>query len=119
MAGALGFLWRHHRIALLSFSAVLVLTVFFGVRAVLFGVYWSDPAHRDQSIQGWMTPRYIAQSWSVPPEIVGAALGLPPDPGKRIRLEDLAAEQGVPLPVLAAQVEAAIAAFRATDPSQP
>ena len=105
-------LWARHRWLLLATVAALALAVFFGVRAVLFGLYWSG--HRDETIAGWMTPRYVAMSWDVPPEVVGEALALAPDgSGRRITLADLAAERGMSVEALGAEVAVAIAQYRA------
>jgi hypothetical protein len=85
------------------------------VRLAVFAFYFS--AHRDEAIAGWMTPRYIAHSWDVPPETIGAALGLEPGrSGRPPTLERLAEERGVPLAELEAAVAAAIARHRAEQP---
>ncbi len=52
-----------------------------------------------------MTPRYVALSWDVPPEDIIGALSITRD--------ELAKERGIPVETLAADLEAAIAAFRA------
>ena len=112
MTGPLARLWRRRRGLTLAFAAAVALTVFFGVRMVVFTVYWSDPDHRDQAIAGWMTPRYIAHSWDVPPEVVGRALGLTPEPGRGRTMAEIAAERGQSVAALGAVIEAAIAAHR-------
>lgn len=86
--------------------------LFFAVRLVVSGVYWSDPAHRDQTISGWMTPRYIAMSWDVPPEVMRAALELDASEGGRLTLEQLAASRGMTVDALAAKLDAAIVGHR-------
>lgn len=35
-----------------------------------------DPAHQDQDLAAWMTPRYVAQSYKLPPNVLGPALFL-------------------------------------------
>ena len=68
----------------------------------MFTVYWSDPAHRNQNIAGWMTPRYVGHSWQVPPEVIATALGLTQDgSGRRITLADIAESQGSDMAALA------------------
>jgi hypothetical protein len=105
-------LWNRHRWLLVAFLAAAALALFFGMRAILFGLYWSD--HRDEALAGWMTPRYVAMSWDVPPEIVGDALALPHDgTGRRITLSEIAQSRGVSVETVAADVAAAIAAHRA------
>jgi hypothetical protein len=115
---AISRLWRTNRLLLVATAAALAVTVFFAARLALFLVFWSDPAHRDEAIAGWMTPRYIAYSWGVPPEVVGEALGLQPQErrGRPPTLDGLAAERGVAPSELEAQVEAAIARYRAENP---
>jgi len=111
---SLSFLWRHHRLALVGFALALVVAVVFAVRLALFTIYWSDPAHRDQPIEGWMTPRYVAQSYDVDPDVIRALLALPAEAAanRRPTLERLAEAEGVPLPDLIARIEAAIVAAR-------
>ena len=61
-----------------------------------------------------MTPRYVAMSWGVPPEVVGDALVLERDSsGRRMTLADLAAARGMDVDAMAAQVTEAIEAYRA------
>ncbi len=116
MRSALGYLWAHNRPALIAFVVVAIVTVGFGVRLVLFGMYWSDPAHQDQTPQGWMTPRYIARSWDVPPEVVTDALDLQMPPARRMTLEEIATDRSMPMPVLADQIMDAMDTYRAETP---
>lgn len=105
--------FNRHPILTGVFALALVLTVFFGGRLVLHTVYWSDPAHRDQTIAGWMTPGYVAHSWRVPNKLVGDALGFTKEtfqPGQT--LGELARERGVTVDDLKQTLDAAIAAFR-------
>ncbi|MDG3042361.1 hypothetical protein [Roseicyclus marinus] len=110
--GAFGYLWRHHRAALIALGLALCVALFFVVRLAVFAVYWADPAHRDQRIEGWMTPGYVARSWDLPREALQDAL---PDlrPGARATLAEIAQAEGVPLSEVIARMEAAIDAARA------
>ncbi|MGG7643993.1 hypothetical protein ACQ5SP_04180 [Rhodovulum sp. YNF3179] len=112
MTGRLARLWRRRRGLAIAFVAAVALTLFFGMRMVIFAVYWSDPDHRDQAIAGWMTPRYVAHSWDVPPEVVGRALGLTPEPGRGRTIAEIAAARGQSVETLGTTLEAAIAAHR-------
>ncbi len=105
-------LWHEHRLVLLAFAAALAVTLFFLVRTAVFWVYWSDPARRDLAIEGWMTPGYVAQSWQVERELVGAVLGLEPGEARGRTLGEIAAARGVPLAELEAELMAAIAEAR-------
>ena len=105
-----------------AFALALCATLWFGGRATLSALYWADPAHRDQQIEGWMTPGYVGRSWGVPPEVTAAALGLtlPREGGRRPPpLEVIARDRGVPLAQLIAELETAIAAYRAASEARP
>jgi hypothetical protein len=105
-------LWTRHRWLLLGFVATVALALFFTVRAVVFTVYWSD--HRDEAIAGWMTPRYIAMSWDVPPQVIGDALGITPGgDARRMTVEEYARANGVSVADVAETLATAIEAFRA------
>jgi hypothetical protein len=105
-------LWSRHRWLLVGFCAAAALAILFAVRAVISMQDW--PEHADEDIEGWMTPRYVALSWDVPPEVIVGALSIPRDgTGRRITLEELAKDRGVPVDTLAADLEAAIVAYRA------
>ena len=116
MIRRLAWLWAHHRGLLLAFSAAVLVVLFFTVRAAVFFVYWSDPAHRDQPIKAWMTPRYVANSYHVPIEMVIEALAIDPEAERRPTLEQLAERRGVPLDQLVTDLSAAISAWKAANP---
>lgn len=101
----------------LAFVGAAAVTVFFAVRLVAFSIFWADPAHRDQTVEGWMTPGYVAHSWHVPHEVMVDALAIAPSPdgppSKRKTIEDLAKQRGIPVAQLIAQIDAAIAMHRA------
>jgi hypothetical protein len=111
----LGYLWHHHRPTLIGFALILVIALVFAVRLALFTIYWSDPAHRNQPIKGWMTPGYVARSYDVDPDVIRALLTPQPEvsTGTRPTLERIAEAEGIALPDLIAQIEAAINAVRA------
>ncbi|WP_424932569.1 hypothetical protein [Amaricoccus macauensis] len=118
MMVAIKRLWRQNRLLLMAFVLACALTVFFGGRMVLNAIYWGDPMHRDQPIAGWMTPRYIAHSWHVPPEVVLDALEIEPKrtKAKPPTLASIAEKRGEPLPELERRIEEAIAGFRERKP---
>jgi hypothetical protein len=110
-------LWQHNRIALLAFLAVLCLSGFFGFKSVSQFIYWSDPQHQNQPLAGWMTPRYVAQSYQVPPMVVQEAFDLDPAaPPRRISLDSLAKESGQTIETLQSRVDTAVNAWRAENP---
>ena len=108
----LKFLWVNHRKLLVALLVSLAFVIYFSVRLLAFFIYWADPDHRDQELAGWMTPRYVIQSWDVPKKIVRDVVG-PPSEGRRQRLSDIADERGVPLDVVIAELMAAIQKYRA------
>lgn len=109
----LAYLWAHHRIALLLFCAALGLSGLFLTRAGLQMVYWNDPAKQDQTIQGWMTPRYVSMSYRLPMDKMQSALDLSPGEAARESLAKIAAQRDMPLPDLIAKIEDAITRHRA------
>ena len=115
MTSAVRTLWKDHRLLLAGFLLALAVMLFFAVRSVMFWVYWADPAHREEPIAGWMTPRYVAHSWSIPPEVLRDALAVPAD-ARRLTIDALAEARGVPTDEIIRQIEAVIATQRTSDP---
>ncbi len=114
MTGYIKHLWRSAPIATTILAIALIASVFFSGRMVAFWIYWHDPAHREQEIAAWMTPRYISHSWQVPKEVVLAAVGAPHQAWRRTgNLTELAAHHGITVAELIAATEQAIATFRA------
>ncbi len=110
-------IWEHNRLALLAFATMLCLAGFFGFKALSQYIYWADPRHQDQALAAWMTPRYIARSYSVPPEVIQTALQLDlAAPPRRISLETLAAERGITLAILQEQIDTAVSVWRSANP---
>lgn len=102
-------LWRHHRGEFLLVLLALAVTLFFLVRMAIFALSWSDPAHRAQAPEPWMTPRYVAHSWGLAPSRVAEVLGVSPEVGDRPTLEEIAERRGVPVEQVLAEVRALIA----------
>lgn len=94
----------------LAFVLALALALFFGGRIVVRAVYWANPAHHNQTIEGWMTAGYIGRSWGVDPVELDrlAGLPLPSVKGHPQPLVEIAADRGVPVAVVIADVEAAL-----------
>lgn len=104
------------RLLVPGFVLAVVLTIFFAGRLFFFTLYWSDPAHQDQSLQGWMTPRYIGHSWQISPEYIAHSLDLDAllnGERRRITLSEIAKERGQTLTQITTELDTAIAAFRA------
>lgn len=96
-----------------GFVIALALTVFFGVKTTLSALYWRAPQHNDQVIEGWMPIGYIGRSWGLPREVIAEALGLDLDQPRRISIAQIAEDRGIPVEILAAQIAAVIADYRA------
>ena len=105
---AIRHLWAHHRIVLVVFLAAAAVSLFFLIRLTLFTFYWSDPAHRNQAPEGWMTPGYIAHSWGLDPQELSRALNAPP--GQRKTLDEIARDRGIPVSDLLREVTALLPA---------
>ena len=104
-------LWRTNRWLTISFVLTLTLALVFTIRAGVFFVYWQH--HEDEPVEGWMTVRYVAKSYRVPPRLLHEALGLPMTGPDRRPLIKIARERNQPLDVLTARIIAAIEAERA------
>ncbi|MCM5557873.1 hypothetical protein [Pleomorphomonas sp. JP5] len=108
----LRFLFRRHPWPTVVLAVGLVALVWFGGRFVSEVLYFADPAHREQQLAGWMSPRYVAKSWELPPDVVANIMQL--SPGHRhTTLDQVAASQNVTIKELQKRVEAAKAALEA------
>ena len=103
---------RSHKLAVTIFALALGLTIVLSGRALVHFVYLKDPAHRDQPIAAWMTPRYVVMSHQVPPKVLREVLGERDHTRRRATLAEIAASRGQATEELIAQIEAAIAAHR-------
>ena len=108
---------RHRAMIRRALLAVLALaligTLIFAVRLATSTALWRDPPQPNEPIAGWMTPRYVARSWDVPPEVIAAALALEHDgSGRKITLAELAAQRGTDPATLTAELTLAITAYR-------
>jgi len=108
----LRFLFRRHPWPTAIMAVGLVALVWFGGHFVSDVLYFSDPAHREQPLAGWMSPRYVAKSWGLPPEVVADVMQLTPD-HRRITLDEVAARAGISLEELQRRVETAKAELEA------
>jgi len=114
MLSSIKRLWRQNRLLLLAFSLAATLTILFAVRMVLFGIYWGNPDHQNQPLEGWMTPRYIAYSYGLERDDVRKILGFDPVPVAREHLDILLKDQDIKLGDLQRRLDA----FVATQASQ-
>lgn len=103
-------LWGRHPIATAGFVIALAVIAFFAARFVAFSIYWADPAHRQQPVEPWMTPRYIAHAWDIAPDDLMEALGVVAAPGARPTLKEIARQRGVPVEIVMEEVRVLISA---------
>ena len=105
-------LWAKQRTILIAFLAVLGVIGYFGIKTYTAMIYWQNPAHQDQDIEPWMTPRYIARSYRLPPEILGPVLFLEKDmPPRRISIGKIAADNNLTMEELQTRIDEAAAAW--------
>jgi hypothetical protein len=106
-------LWRRAPWLTLAMLVAFVLALVFALR---FGValLHSVTLPTDPELAGWMTPRFVALAWDVPPEVILQAVPLDPDgSGRRVTLQDVAQMRSIPLPALLEHLQAAIDTYRA------
>lgn len=108
----LRFLFRRHPWPTVVLAVGLVALLWFGGRFVSEVLYFADPAHREQQLAGWMSPRYVAKSWELPPDVVANIMQLAPG-HRHTTLDQVAASQNVTIEELQKRVEAAKAALEA------
>ena len=107
-------MWQHAPGLTVALAAALVLSLVFAFRLTFDAMHWHDTPENDP-LAGWMTPRYVAHSWAVPPTVIREALAIPSDT-RRMTVSSLADERGMTTEEVILQIEAAIAAFRAQNP---
>ncbi|WP_366657245.1 hypothetical protein [Fodinicurvata sp. EGI_FJ10296] len=105
-------LWSRHKLLLVSFLVSTAVVVFLAARLTVVTLYWSDPAHQEQTIEGWMPLRYVAHSWEVPPEILGDALDLERPVGRRRTIAQIAEEREATVQEIINTLDTAIATYR-------
>ncbi len=103
---AIKTLWQQNKALLIAFVVAALVTIIFAVRTVVFTIYWNNPDHQRQALEPWMTPQYVAYSYGLEREQVGAALGLKANAGMRLKMADIAAQQNVTLQQLQARIDA-------------
>jgi hypothetical protein len=106
-------LWRARPWLTSAFLLACALTLFFAGRFVVFSVYWAT--HREVPVEAWMTVGYVARSWGLDGREIDALAGLPlPEvKGRPQPLAEIAADRGVPVSQVIAEVEAAVAQLKA------
>lgn len=108
-------LWRARPYLTTAFLLACALTLFFAGSFTYRTIYWT--VHAEEAVRPWMTVGYVARSWGLDPRELDAAAGLPlPEiKGRPQPLSEIAADRGVPVADVIADVEAAVAALRAEE----
>jgi hypothetical protein len=108
-------LWETQRLVLSAFVLAAAVFCYFAATTTMSMIYWMDPAHQDQPLAGWMTPRYVSHSYKLPPEIVGPALSIVKgDMLKRQSLDAIAAAKGMTMDEMQDSIDTTAAVFRAS-----
>lgn len=111
-------LWAAAPFATALLALALAAVLLFGVRSALFWAHRHDRIDREQPVAAWMTPGYVAHSWAVPREVILEAVDAPvPPPRGPMNFNELAELNGTTPEALIAATEAAIAAWRAANPT--
>ena len=108
LASTVRNLWRKYRFLFLAFVGALVVTLFFAARLLIFSLYWPDPEPHEQPVKGWMTPRYVAHSYDLPPGTVREALGLEALDGERRTLAEITETSSLTLEAIQRRVNEAV-----------
>lgn len=88
----LAAIWRRRPLLTSFFAIAVVLTVLFGLKALVF-YSRLDPA-RTPHIAPWMSPNYISRVWHVDPETIRVSIGLDADAPINAPIARIAREQG-------------------------
>lgn len=107
------FSWKQWLVLILFFG-VVAFTGFYVYRTVERAAYWHN--HQDQPIENWMSVRYIAHSYHVPPPVLYEAIKLNPEPRDRRPLKQIATIQNRSIEEIKNELEAAIIKFRDENP---
>jgi hypothetical protein len=107
-------LWTHHKVIFTVLCFAIAALVFFTVRLIVFTLYWSDPAHRFQPLEGWMTPGYITRSYQIDPDMLGELLQVDKQKPKGLTLEKIAQSRGIDVDTLIENLQPALNEWKIT-----
>jgi hypothetical protein len=106
-------LWDQHRFAVSAFVIAIVCLGYFAFQTASSAIYWMDPAHQDQDLAAWMTPRYVAQSYKLPQMCLALrCFWSKAKTPRRVSLGTIAAENGLTLDDLQLRIDAAATQWR-------
>lgn len=99
-------IWRKNPILTLAFVLALTACFVFMGRAMNMALILANRA--DKPVAGWMTPRYIARSYGLERDDLGAILSITDGDDARQPLYSLAQEQDVPVDDLITAIQALV-----------
>ena len=102
----LRFLFKRHPVPTTLLAVALAGLVWFATSFVREALYFSDPAHQQQDLALWMSPRYVGKSWDLPPEVIIQTMELKAD-NAQPTLREVTADLGISLEALQLRIEAA------------
>lgn len=102
----LRFLVKRHPMPTALLVVALAFLVWFATAFVREALYFSDPAHQQQDLALWMSPRYVGKSWDLPPEVIVQTMELDAD-NAQPTLKEVTADLGISLEELQVRIEAA------------
>lgn len=114
------YLLNRQPIAFAVCLVALLAAAVFGGRFITEALYFSNPAHRYQSLEPWMSPRYVSHSYDLPREVVADVFGIDLEAeraedrrDKPPRMREIAQRQGLSIAELEAKLRATAAAYAA------
>jgi hypothetical protein len=107
----LRFLLRTHPVLFAVLLISLSAAGYFGVQFAAEALYFADPAHQQQPLALWMTPKYVGLSWGLPPDIIRDVMALEPREGRPPKLSDVLQDMNITLEELEQRIQAAKTAF--------
>ena len=99
-------IWQRNPFLSLAFLAAVAGCLFFTFRAVDMALILSNRA--EKPVAGWMTPRYIANSYGIDRDDLATILAIADRDDARHPLYALAQEQGIPASEMIRAVQALI-----------
>jgi hypothetical protein len=103
---------RRHKVLAAIFLVAVTLALGFATVMAVHAIRFRDHVVERQPVEPWMTIRYVARAWQVPPDEIGAALGVDRDTGKGRSLNEIAEMQGLTPEEAVAAVERVLAEKR-------
>ena len=98
--------------AVAGFILSVIVTVVLVFTHLAEAIYFDDPRHKNEDLQPWMTPRYIALSYDLPRPVVLDLLNIEEGSDFPKRIDVLAERLGLSLSELTAKVRDTAASYK-------